>query len=74
MIKGTFLYPNQPGSRFNADYYVDAHMTLAIRLLKPALKAVPTEIGISSAMPSQPAPAQPLHHSNLNQSRLLRPL
>jgi uncharacterized protein (TIGR02118 family) len=54
MIKVTFLYPNKPGSRFNPDYYIDVHMPLAIRLLKPALKAVSAEIGLSSAIPDQP--------------------
>ena len=56
MIKVTFLYPNRPGSRFDADYYIGVHMPLAIRLLKPALKAVSAEIGLSSAMPGQPPP------------------
>jgi uncharacterized protein (TIGR02118 family) len=56
MIKVTFLYPNKPGSRFNADYYIDTHMPLAIRLLGSALKAVSAEIGISSAMPGTPPP------------------
>jgi len=56
MIRVTFLYPNKPGSRFNADYYIDVHMPLAIRLLGPALKGVTAEIGLSAAMPDQPAP------------------
>ena len=56
MIRVTFLYPNTPGSRFDAEYYISTHMPLAIRLLKPALKAVSAEIGISSAMPNQPTP------------------
>jgi len=56
MIRVTFLYPNKPGSRFNADYYIDKHMPLAIRLLKPALKAVSAEIGISGAMPDSAPP------------------
>ena len=38
MIRVTFLYPNKPSSHFNADYYIDIHMPLAIRLLGPALK------------------------------------
>jgi uncharacterized protein (TIGR02118 family) len=56
MIKVTFLYPNHPGSRFNADYYIDVHMPLAIKLLGPALKAVSAEIGLSGAMPGSQAP------------------
>jgi uncharacterized protein (TIGR02118 family) len=56
MITVTFLYPNTLGSRFNADYYIDVHMPLAIRLLGPALKGVSAEIGTSAAMPDQPPP------------------
>ena len=56
MIRVTFLYPNKPGSRFNADYYIDVHMPLAIKLLGSALKGVSAEIGLSAAMPDQPAP------------------
>ena len=54
MIKVTFLYPNTPGSHFNADYYIDVHMPLAIKRLGSALKGVTAEIGVSSAMPDQP--------------------
>jgi uncharacterized protein (TIGR02118 family) len=53
MIKVTFLYPNTPGSRFDADYYINVHMPMAIRLLEPALKGVSAEIGVSAAMPDQ---------------------
>jgi uncharacterized protein (TIGR02118 family) len=56
MIKVTFLYPNAPGTRFNADYYIDVHMPLAIKRLGPALKAVSAEIGLSGAMPGSSAP------------------
>lgn len=56
MIQVTFLYPNKPGSRFNADYYIDVHMPLAIKLLGSALKGVSAEIGLSSAMPDSPPP------------------
>lgn len=56
MIRVTFFYPNKPGSRFDADYYIDVHMPLAIGLLGPALKGVSAEIGVSSAMPDQPPP------------------
>ena len=37
MITVTFLYPYTPGNRFDADYYIDVHMPLAIRVLGPAL-------------------------------------
>jgi uncharacterized protein (TIGR02118 family) len=56
MIRVAFFYPNKPGSRFDADYYINVHMPLSIKLLGPALKGVSAEIGISSAMPDQPPP------------------
>jgi len=56
MIKVTFLYPNKPGSRFNADYYIDVHMPLVVNRLGSALKGYSAEIGLSGAMPGSPAP------------------
>lgn len=56
MIKVSILYPNTPGKRFDADYYLNVHMPLAVRLLGPALKGVNVEIGISGAMPGQAPP------------------
>jgi uncharacterized protein (TIGR02118 family) len=56
MIRVSFLYPNKPGSRFDADYYIDKHMPLAIGLLGSALKGVSAEIGLSGAMPGSAPP------------------
>lgn len=56
MVKVSILYPNKPGSRFDADYYVNTHMPLAERLLGPAVKALSVEIGVSGGAPDQPAP------------------
>jgi uncharacterized protein (TIGR02118 family) len=56
MIKVSILYPNKPGSRFDADYYVNTHMPLAIRLLEPALKGVTVEIGVGGGAPDQAPP------------------
>jgi len=56
MVRIRFFYPNKPGSRFDADYYIKVHMPLAVRLLAPTLRHVSAEIGISSAMPDQPPP------------------
>jgi len=56
MIRVTFLYPQKPGSRFDADYYINVHMPLAISLLEPALKGVTAEIGLSSAIPGSAPP------------------
>lgn len=56
MIKVSILYPNKPASHFDADYYVNVHMPLAIKLLGPALKGVTAEIGIAGGAPGQPPP------------------
>jgi uncharacterized protein (TIGR02118 family) len=56
MIKVTILYPNRPGSHFDADYYVNVHMPMAIKLLGTAVKAVSAEIGVTGATPDQPPP------------------
>ncbi|MGA2535344.1 MAG: EthD family reductase [Terracidiphilus sp.] len=56
MIRVSFLYPNRPGSRFDGEYYISSHMPLVVARLGSALKGVSAEIGISSAMPDQPAP------------------
>jgi len=56
MIKVSILYPNAPGSRFDADYYLKIHMPLAVKLLGPALKSVTAEIGVGGAAPGEPAP------------------
>jgi uncharacterized protein (TIGR02118 family) len=56
MIKVSVLYPNKPGSRFDVDYYLTVHMPMAVRLLGSALKAATAEIGVSGALPGEPAP------------------
>jgi uncharacterized protein (TIGR02118 family) len=56
MIKVSILYPNMPGSRFDADYYVNVHMPLAMKLLVSAVKAVSVEIGVSGATAGEPPP------------------
>jgi uncharacterized protein (TIGR02118 family) len=56
MIKVSILYPSKPGSRFDVDYYLRVHMPMAVRLLGSAVKAVSVEIGVSGAIPGQPAP------------------
>ena len=44
MVKVSILYPNKPGSRFDADYYLNTHMPMSARLLGSAIKAT-AEIG-----------------------------
>jgi uncharacterized protein (TIGR02118 family) len=56
MTKVSIHYPNREGVRFDADYYFNRHMPLAIRLLSPALRGVSAEEGIGGALPGQPPP------------------
>jgi uncharacterized protein (TIGR02118 family) len=36
MFRISVLYPNEPGKKFDLDYYVNKHIPLAERLLRPA--------------------------------------
>lgn len=56
MVKVSVLYPGKPGSRFDADYYLNVHMPMAVRLLGPAMKSITAEIGVSGEAPGSPAP------------------
>lgn len=56
MIRVSVLYPNKPGSRFDADYYLNVHMPMAAKLLGQAMKAVTAEIGVAGGAPGK-APA-----------------
>jgi uncharacterized protein (TIGR02118 family) len=56
MIKISVLYPNQPGKKFDIEYYCNTHMPLVERLLKPAIKGMGIEHGIGGMEPGSPAP------------------
>ena len=57
MIRVTVLYPNQPGSKFDQKYYMEKHIPMATRRLKPhGLVRVEVDKGISAANPKEPAP------------------
>jgi len=56
MIRVSVLYPNKPGSRFDADYYVNVHMPMAGRLLGQAIKGMTAEIGVAAVNPDEAAP------------------
>lgn len=56
MIRVTALYPNTPGSRFDADYYVRQHTPFAKQLLEPhGLQSIRTTIGSASLDATPPA-------------------
>jgi uncharacterized protein (TIGR02118 family) len=54
MIKMSVTYPNKAGSHFDADYYVNVHMPLAVKLVGHALKAATAEIGVGGEAPGTP--------------------
>jgi uncharacterized protein (TIGR02118 family) len=51
MIKLTVLYPNNPGSRFDMDYYCNSHMPMVQRKLGAACKRIAVEQGIAGGDP-----------------------
>ena len=53
MIKITILYPNQPGTQFDMDYYLHTHMRLSIERLSvhSGFKGVSVERGLAGATP-----------------------
>jgi len=62
VIKVSVLYPNQPGSRFDMDYYCTTHVPMAQKLLAPALKGFQVEQGIAGSTPDSPAPYAAMGH------------
>lgn len=56
MIRVSVLYPNKPGARFDAKYYLDVHMPMAAKLLGSAMQSITAEIGLSGETPGEPAP------------------
>jgi uncharacterized protein (TIGR02118 family) len=62
MIKVSVLYPNQPGSKFDMNYYCDKHIAMVRRLLGAALKGVAVEQGLAGQAPGSPAPYLAMGH------------
>ncbi len=56
MIKVSVLYPNEPGSHFDMNYYLSHHMPLAMRLLAKGLRKTEVDAGLHGADPGE-APA-----------------
>ncbi|MGH6650042.1 MAG: EthD family reductase [Sphingopyxis sp.] len=55
MLCITAIYPNDPGSRFDAGYYTAAHAPLAEALLSPhGLRTIRTTIGLAGLDGSPP--------------------
>lgn len=54
MVKVSILYPNQPGGRFDFDYYLNTHMPMSLRLLGDAILSASIERGLRDADPDKP--------------------
>jgi uncharacterized protein (TIGR02118 family) len=54
MIKVSVLYANEPGARFDHDYYRDRHMPLVQEKLGAACLFYTVDKGVSGAPPSEP--------------------
>ena len=67
MIRVTVSYPNQPGSRFDMDYYLKTHMPMVVDKLGPhGLVATEVERGIAGGAPGSPARYQMQAHLNFS--------
>jgi len=55
MIKVYVIYPNNSGGTFDMDYYLTKHMPMVGERLKPALKGMTVDNGISGGQPGTEA-------------------
>jgi uncharacterized protein (TIGR02118 family) len=55
MIKVYVIYPNNPGATFDMDYYLSKHMPMVGEKLKPALKSMSVDHGLSGGQPGTQA-------------------
>jgi uncharacterized protein (TIGR02118 family) len=55
MIKVSVLYPNNPGAKFDMDYYVTRHMPMVQQKCGAACKKMAVEHGIAGGAPGAPA-------------------
>ena len=54
MIKVSVMYPNQPGARFNHEYYRDTHMPLVASRMGSACKYYTVDKGLAGGAPDTP--------------------
>ena len=67
MIRVTVLYPNQAGKKFDHKYYMEKHLPMAGRQLRPhGLVRAEIDRGISAADPNAPAPFLVVAHLFFN--------
>ena len=54
MIKVSILYPNEPGKRFDMNYYCTSHMPMVKKLSGDACKGMAVEQGLGGGVPGSP--------------------
>ena len=54
MIKVSVMYPNNPGARFDHDYYRDKHMPLVARLMGANCHHYTVDKGLAGGAPGAP--------------------
>jgi uncharacterized protein (TIGR02118 family) len=62
MIKVSVFYPNQPGARFDFDYYTGTHLPLVRDKLGAACHGVAADKGLAGGAPDAPAPYVAIAH------------
>ena len=67
MVRLSVMYPASPGSRFDWDYYLGAHLKLAHRLLDSrGLVRIEIDRGVGSFPPGTPPPYHAVGHLFFN--------
>ena len=62
MIKVSVLYPNDAGSTFDMDYYLNRHVPLVLAKLGPACKSAAVEQGLGGLTPGSPPSFSAMGH------------
>ncbi|MFW1676532.1 EthD family reductase [Pontibacter sp. JAM-7] len=62
MIKVSVFYANEPGKKFDMDYYCNTHMPLVQNRLGTPLKSSAVEAGLGGGEPDAPAPFVAMGH------------
>lgn len=55
MVRVNVLYPNNPGSTFDMDYYLSKHMPMVRERMGAALKGMTVDQGLSGGQPGTDA-------------------
>lgn len=62
MIKVTVMYANNPGVRFDHDYYRDRHMPMVAARMGEHCRSYTVDRGLAGGMPGAPAPYVAMCH------------